>query len=398
MPANIPNIPKISNSPKKRFVVVIPTYDERGNIGRSIDALEEVFKKIPDQYDPHILVVDDSSPDGTADEVREKMREFKNVHLFVNKRKMGLGGAYLSGMKHAKEHFDPDIYFEFDADLSHDPKLVPAFLKKLEEGCDLVLGSRYIPGGAIPENWGLKRKFYSVIGNMIIMTVLADFRIRDWTTGYRALTREVYEKVFPLLGEERFFGYTFQIGSLHKTVRMGYKVGEVPLKFVDRTLGRSKLGAEYIKNTLIYIFRERFLELSRFFKFLAVGGTGLAIQTMLYWALGFGIAVVSPTAATIIGGQFAILSNYLLNNMWTFGDRKISKLTVHISKLVQFYLTSNIAVLFLQGGTVKIGEALVGSESIAIHGFFALGILLTLVFNFTVYNKVIWKTSGKREA
>lgn len=396
MPANTPKIPKISNPPKKRFVVVIPTYDERGNIGRSIDALEEVFKKIPDQYDSNILVVDDSSPDGTADEVREKMREFKNVHLFVNKRKMGLGGAYLSGMKYAKEHFDPDIYFEFDADLSHDPTLVPQFLKKLEEGYDLVLGSRYIPGGAIPENWGLKRKFYSVVGNMIIMTVLADFRIRDWTTGYRALTKEVYEKVFPHLGEERFFGYTFQIGSLHKTVRMGYKVGEVPLKFVDRTLGRSKLGAEYIKNTLIYIFRERFLELSRFFKFLAVGGTGLIIQTMLYWILGFGLQIVSPTVATIIGGQFAILSNYLLNNVWTFGDRKISRLTTHISKLLQFYLTSNIAVLLLQGGTVKMGETLVGKESVLIHGFFALGILLTLIFNFTVYNKIIWKSSGKR--
>lgn len=398
MPPNIPKSPNIPNPlhlPKKRFVMVIPTYDERGNIGRSIDALEEVFKKIPDTYDPHVLVVDDSSPDGTADEVREKMREFKNVHLFVNKRKMGLGGAYLSGMKYAKEHFDPDIYFEFDADLSHDPKLVPQFLKKLEEGCDLVLGSRYIQGGAIPENWGLKRKFYSVVGNMIIMMVLTDFRIRDWTTGYRALTKEVYEKVFPHLGEERFFGYTFQIGSLHKTVRMGYRVGEVPLKFVDRTLGRSKLGAEYIKNTLIYIFTERLHELSRFFKFLAVGGTGLAIQTLFYWALGFGFALASPAVATIVGGQFAILSNYLLNNVWTFGDRKISKFTTHFSKLLQFYLTSNVAVLFLQGGTVRLGEALVGTESVLIHGFFALGILLTLVFNFTVYNKVIWKKSSK---
>lgn len=395
MPAKIPKPPNPPNASKKRFVIVIPTYDERGNIGRAIDALEEVFTEIPGSYDPHILVVDDSSPDGTADEVREKMKEQKNVHLFINKKKMGLGGAYLSGMKYAKEHFDPDIYFEFDADLSHDPKLVPAFLKKIEGGCDLVLGSRYIQGGSIPENWGLKRKFYSVVGNMIIMTVLADFRIRDWTTGYRALTKDVYENVFPHLGEERFFGYTFQIGSLHKTVRMGYKVGEVPLKFVDRTLGRSKLGAEYIKNTLLYIFKARFLELSRFFKFIAVGGTGLVIQTMLYWVLGFGLAIVSPTVATIIGGQFAILSNYLLNNVWTFGDRKISKLSTHALKLLQFYLTSNVAVFILQGGTVKIGEAVVGRESVLIHGFFALGIFLTLIFNFTVYNKVIWKAQKR---
>ena len=239
-------------------------------------------------------------------------------------------------MKYAVEKLNPDIFFEFDADLSHDPKLVPQFLAKLEEGYDLVLGSRYIKGGAIPDNWGLKRKFYSVVGNMIIMFVLTDFSIRDWTTGYRAIRRYVYDKVHPLLGEERFFGYTFQIGFLHKAVRAGFKAGEVPLKFVDRTLGRSKLGAEYIKNTLIYIFKARFFELLRFFKFAVVGSLGLVIQTALYWILGFGIKIVSPTVATILGGQLAILSNFILNNVWTFGDRKITSIPVLLKKLVVF--------------------------------------------------------------
>ena len=372
-------------------VIVIPTYDEKGNIGRCIDALEEVFEKIPPSYDMHILVVDDSSPDGTAAEVKQKIKEFKNVHLLVNKKKMGLGGAYLSGMKFATEKLDPDIYFEFDADLSHDPKLVPAFLKKLEDGYDLVLGSRYIKGGSIPHNWGLKRKFYSVVGNMIIMTVLADFRVRDWTTGYRALRRKVYEAVYPLLGEERFFGYTFQIGFLHKAVRLGFKVGEVPLNFVDRTLGRSKLGAEYIKNTLIYIFKARFFELLRFFKFVAVGSLGLIIQTTLYWILGFALKVVSPTVATILGGQIAILSNFILNNIWTFGDRKITSVSALLKKLVIFYATSNIAVLIIQGGIMKIGEIAVGKENLFIHGFYILALALTLIFNFTVYNRYIWK-------
>lgn len=371
--------------------MVIPTYDEKGNIGRAIDELETVFKKVPDNYEMHILVVDDSSPDGTADEVRDKMKELKNVHLLINKKKMGLGGAYLSGMKYAVEKLNPDILFEFDADLSHDPKLVPQFLAKLEEGYDLVLGSRYIKGGAIPDNWGLKRKFYSVFGNMIIMFVLTDFSIRDWTTGYRAIRRYVYDKVHPLLGEERFFGYTFQIGFLHKAVRAGFKAGEVPLKFVDRTLGRSKLGAEYIKNTLIYIFKARFFELLRFFKFAVVGSLGLVIQTVLYWILGFGIKVVSPTVATILGGQLAILSNFILNNVWTFGDRKITSVSTLFKKLVAFYATSNIAVLIIQGGIMKIGEMVVGKENILIHWFYVAALVLTLVFNFTVYNKYIWK-------
>ena len=378
-------------SKKQIVVMVIPTYDEKGNIGRAIDELEIVFKKVPENYEMHILVVDDSSPDGTADEVRGKMKDLKNVHLLINKKKMGLGGAYLSGMKYAVEKLNPDIFFEFDADLSHDPKLVPQFLAKLEEGYDLVLGSRYIKGGAIPDNWGLKRKFYSVFGNMIIMFVLTDFSIRDWTTGYRAIRRYVYDKVYPLLGEERFFGYTFQIGFLHKAVRAGFKAGEVPLKFVDRTLGRSKLGAEYIKNTLIYIFKARFFELLRFFKFAVVGSFGLVIQTVLYWFLGFGLKFVSPAIATILGGQLAILSNFILNNVWTFGDRKITSAPVLLKKLIVFYTTSNIAVLFIQGGIMKVGEILVGKENILIHGFYVAALVLTLIFNFTVYNKYIWK-------
>jgi dolichol-phosphate mannosyltransferase len=378
-------------SKKQIVVMVIPTYDEKGNIGRAIDELQTVFMKVPDNYEMHILVVDDSSPDGTADEVRGKMKQLKNVHLLINKKKMGLGGAYLSGMKYAVEKLNPDILFEFDADLSHDPKLVPQFLAKLEEGYDLVLGSRYIKGGAIPDNWGLKRKFYSVVGNMIIMFVLTDFSIRDWTTGYRAIRRYVYDKVHPLLGEERFFGYTFQIGFLHKAVRAGFKAGEVPLKFVDRTLGRSKLGAEYIKNTLIYIFKARFFELLRFFKFAVVGSLGLVIQTVLYWVLGFGLKVASPAIATILGGQLAILSNFILNNVWTFGDRKITSTAKLFQKLIAFYATSNIAVLLIQGGIMKAGETLVGKESILIHGFYVAALVLTLIFNFTVYNKYIWK-------
>lgn len=376
---------------KQTVVIIIPTYDERGNIGRAIDQLEDVFKKVPANYEMHILVVDDSSPDGTADEVRTKMKQLENVHLLINKKKMGLGGAYLSGMKYAVETLNPDIFFEFDADLSHDPKLVPQFLEKLEEGYDLVLGSRYIKGGAIPGNWGLKRKFYSVVGNMIIMFVLTDFSIRDWTTGYRAIRRYVYEKVYPLLGEERFFGYTFQIGFLHKAVRAGFKAGEVPLKFVDRTLGRSKLGAEYIKNTLIYIFKARILEFVRFFKFLAVGSAGLVLQTGIYWLLGFGMKLLSPAGATIAGGQAAILSNFILNNVWTFGDRKIKDTKTAVVKLIQFYLTSNIAVLLIQGGTMGIGELMVGKTTPLIHGFYALSMILTLIFNFTVYNRYIWK-------
>lgn len=335
----------------------------------------------------HILVVDDSSPDGTADEVREVSKKYQNVHLLVNQKKMGLGGAYLSGMKYAVEKFNPDIFFEFDADLSHDPKLVPQFLAKLEQGYDLVLGSRYIKGGSIPHNWGLKRKFYSVVGNMIIMTVLTDFRVRDWTTGYRALRRKVYEAVYPLLGEERFFGYTFQIGFLHKAVRLGFKVGEVPLNFVDRTLGRSKLGAEYIKNTLVYIFKARFLELSKFIKFGTVGFVGYIINasTLALFTTFWNIEWISWLLST----EMAIISNFTLNNIWTFKSDKITGASKIASKFFQFNLTSAGALLI---------QTTVGTAGVAIFGTQYRQVLLPLIilflvlpYNWLMYNKIIWR-------
>ena len=371
----------------RRVVIVIPTYDEKGNIGRCIAALEQVFKAVPPAYEMHILVVDDSSPDGTADEVRQKIKEFKNVHLLVNKQKMGLGGAYLSGMKYAAAKFNPDIFFEFDADLSHDPKLVPQFLAKLEQGYDLVLGSRYIKGGSIPHNWGLKRKFYSVVGNMIIMTVLTDFRVRDWTTGYRALRRKVYESVYPLLGEERFFGYPFQIGFLHKAVRLGFKIGEVPLNFVDRTLGRSKLGAEYIKNTLIYIFKARISELSRFIKFGTVGFIGYIINatTLSLFTSLWNIEWISWLLST----ELAIISNFTLNNIWTFKSDKITGISKVVAKFLQFNITS-AGALFIQTVVGTIGVIIFGSQYRQL--LLPLIILfLVLPYNWLMYNKIIWK-------
>jgi len=380
-----------------KTVVIIPTYNEKGNIGRAIEALEKVFSKIPPKYQMHILVVDDSSPDGTAKEVKIKQKKYKNVHLLNNPKKMGLGGAYLAGMEYATKKLNAELLFEFDADLSHDPKIMPKFIEKIDQGYDFVLGSRYIKGGSIPNNWPLIRKFYSVVGNFTIMTVMTDFRVHDWTTGYRAIKRKVYETVVPKLTKERFSGYTFQIGFLHNVLKQDYKVAEVPLKFVDRTLGRSKLGKEYIKNTLIYIFSTRLKEFARFFKFLIVGGTGLVFQTAIYYSLsqlGFPTKI-SPSLATIIGGQVAIMSNFILNNLWTFKDRKIANIGAILLSLIKFYATSNIAVLIIQGGILKIGEILVSPDSIFIHGFYILAMVATLIWNYTIYNRFIWKTNKK---
>ncbi len=389
----------------KKAFVIIPTYNERENIQKVIPLLLDVFKKVPN-WNLGIVVVDDSSPDKTYEVVANLAKKHKNVHLVLNKQKAGLGGAYLKGMDEAFHKLDADVVFEFDADLSHDPTKIPDFLKKIDEGYEMVLGSRYIAGGGIPENWGAHRKFLSVFGNIFIMTVLTDFRIRDWTGGYRAITKPVYEAVYPELLSERFSGYTFQIGFLHKAVKKGFKITEVPFKFVDREIGQSKLGMEYIKNTLLYITKVRMKEIlnNRIFKFVMVGGIGALIQLttlQLWWMF------LPYIAAALLSIECAILSNFALNNMWTFADRKLKTNEIP-EKLAKFHLASlgsvGIQYVIAQAGFLLLDvKHVLFVTPIVPFGvkvgliLSAVGILVGMFWNFFAYNAFIWKKKSKNK-
>jgi len=391
----------------KTAVVILPTYNESKNIERVINKLQEVFAGIK-SWKMEILVVDDTSPDKTYEIVQKLQKTQRNLHLVINKQKAGLGGAYLRGMAEVFGPLKADVAFEFDADLSHDATKIPLFLDKIDAGYDMVLGSRYISGGGIPDDWGVYRKFLSVVGNLIIMTVLTDFRIRDWTGGYRAITKPVYESVKDELNSERFMGYTFQIGFLHKAVRKGYKVTEVPFKFVDRTEGVSKLGNEYIKNTLLYILKVRIEEIlnNRIFKFAFVGGIGTLVQLLSLTIIrqilpDFSLLfLTSFLLATLLSIECAIISNFVLNNLWTFSDRKLEASQVP-SKFIQFNLASAGSIL-IQLVINSLGELIFGLRhlfTLPIIGmkidtgliFAVIGIFIGLFWNFFAYNKFIWK-------
>ncbi len=391
----------------KTAIIILPTYNESKNIERVINKLEDVFAKI-NNWKMEILVVDDTSPDKTYEIVQKLQKTNRNLHLVINKQKAGLGGAYLRGMAEVFGPLKADVAFEFDADLSHDATKIPLFLAKIDEGYDMVLGSRYISGGGIPDDWGLYRKFLSVFGNLIIMTVLTDFRIRDWTGGYRAITKPVYESVKNELNSERFMGYTFQIGFLHKAVRRGYKVTEVPFKFVDRTEGESKLGNEYIKNTLIYILKVRMEEIlnNRIFKFAFVGGIGTLVQLLSLMVIrqimpDFSLLfLTSFLLSTLLSIECAIISNFVLNNLWTFADRKLETAQIP-SKFVQFNLAS-LGSILIQLVINSLGELIFGlrylftlpiiNMKIDTGLMFAVtGIFIGLFWNFFAYNKFIWK-------
>lgn len=372
-----------------KVVIIIPTYNEKGNIERLIPILEEEVLPRIKNHDVDILVADDNSPDGTAQEVEKLMKKWRNLH--INKgHKKGLGAAYVRAMNYAIEKLDAEIMFEMDADFFHDPNKIPEFLKRIDEGNSFVIGTRYSGGGSIPSNWKLHRKILSVGANLIVRTITSRFGVHDWTGGYRALKKEVFLKEKEKI--EKYTGYTFQVAFLYKSILDGYKVAEVPFKATDRTAGRSKIAPlEYIVNLLVYVITERVREIlfGKFGKFLVVGGLGFTINAITLRIL---VEYFSwdPASANLIGAALAIFSNFNFNNLWTFRHRKvITSFSLYFWKLVHFYATSSFGVIFIQTGTIFVLSRLLGEEHYFIY--FLIGTFFLLIWNFTVYNRFIWK-------
>ena len=370
-----------------KVVVIIPTYNERENIIVLLTELEAVFKRTK-KHAITYLVVDDTSPDGTGEAVVIYTKTHPHVHLLTGKKE-GLGKALLRGMTYAFDKLRADIVLQMDADLSHDPNIAPRLLEAIDNGATFAVGSRYIPGGAIPENWGLLRKIYSKVGNFIVRFGLGHTNVRDWTGGYRAYMKKFYEEIHADVIQ--YNGYVFQIAFLHKALHHGAKVTEVPFHFTDRLHGHSKIApAEYIFNIYKYIAISRFEEIvaGSFFKFLVVGGIGFALNAILL-VIFHNWFRWSPIAANLFGAAVAIFSNYNLNNLWTFRKSKIDGIGAYLAKLIQFYVTSLFGVIVIQTGTIALGVRLLGEHLYFIY--FLLGTALLLIWNYFMYSRVIWK-------
>jgi dolichol-phosphate mannosyltransferase len=222
-----------------RTLIIIPTYQEATNID---NVLTQVRQAAPEA---DVLVVDDNSPDGTADLVKKADEKFGRIDLLQRNGKSGLGSAYRAGFRLAFER-GYDIAIEMDADLSHDPKDLPRLIHEAEAGADLVIGSRYVPGGAIP-GWPAHRALLSRYGNRYATFVLG-LNIKDATSGYRAYRTSVLRQVN--LGSVRADGYGFQIEMAYRMARVGDVIREIPITFVDRTEGESKMSSRIIVEAL----------------------------------------------------------------------------------------------------------------------------------------------------
>lgn len=367
-----------------KAVIILPTYNERENITVMLTAVLTASKKIKG-YVFEVLVVDDNSPDGTKSEVEKFQKIYPQVYILSGKKE-GLGKALLRGMTHAIHAMDADVLVQIDADLSHDPAALPKFFEKLEHGADFVVGSRYIPGGSIPSNWGIHRKIYSIIGNSFVRYGLGFPAIHDWTGGYRVFRKKYFE-----LAQQKMFkysGYVFQIAFLYNSVCNGAMVEEVPIQFVDRRFGKSKIAPlEYIINIYSYVFSERLKRIYslQFIRFGIVGTIGFIINTIVLELLVR--QSIYPVISSVAGAECAIISNFILNNMWTFGDRRVSGFGI-IPKFFQFNMTS-LGALLIQAGFVWLGTSRFGHQ--AYFESYIIGVIVGLAWNYTMYSKVIWK-------
>ncbi len=230
-------------------LVIIPTYNEKENIERMV---RKVFS-LPFAFD--LLIVDDGSPDGTAQIVKNLQIEFgSKLHLLERKGKLGLGTAYIVGFKYAIEH-KFDYIFEMDCDFSHNPDdLVNLFNACAKDGADLSIGSRYVKGGKVV-NWPIDRILMSYFASLYVRLILW-INIHDTTAGFKCYKRKVLETIN--LDGIKFIGYAFQIEMKYKVKKAGFKIKEVPITFTDRTAGESKMSKGIFKEAILGVIQMRF--------------------------------------------------------------------------------------------------------------------------------------------
>jgi len=230
-------------------IVIIPTYNELENIEkiiRSVFSLEEIVD---------ILIVDDGSPDGTGNVVKELQTEFANrLFLLERKGKQGLGTAYIAGFKWGLQH-QYDYIFEMDADFSHNPADLVRLYKACHiDGADMSVGSRYIRGGRV-ENWPLNRVLISY-GASVYVRLITWMHVKDCTAGFVCYKREILEKIS--LDNIRFIGYAFQIEMKYRTWKAGFTIKEIPITFIDRKEGHSKMSKGIIKEAILGVWKMKF--------------------------------------------------------------------------------------------------------------------------------------------
>lgn len=369
-------------------MIVMPAWNEVENIKSMIEELtQNQFPKI--DADMQLLIVDNHSTDGTAETGEEASKKYSNVHI-VQQKNSGLGWAYVTGMQYAIEKLNADAILEMDADFQHPPRFVRPMVDAYLNGAEYVIGSRYIEGGSVPSEWAVSRKAISFFGNLFIRTVLLNFKIHDLTTGFRlSKVRGVLDKI-DLEKLHDLDKFAYKVDLLYQSLKNSKKTVEVPLEFASRTKDKSKFNWKEMVATFKLAIVLGIKDKQRFIKFGVVGFTGFLVNYLgLELLKRFGLTTY---LATLFATEMSIISNFILNNIWTFKDKTITSVKDVITQFAKFNLSSLFAVI-VQPLIVNGASSLFGDTSlIRLAGLVFAIVVVVVPYNYVVYNLVIWKT------
>ena len=370
----------------------MPAWNEAENIREMIKVLiNDEFPKI--EANMELLVVDNHSTDGTKEIVEEASKKYtsstghKNIYL-IEQDKPGLGWAYVRGFQYAVSKLNANAVMEMDADFQHPPRFVKPMVDAYLKGADYCIGSRYIKGGSVPKEWAESRKAVSFFGNLFIRLVLLNFKIHDLTTGFR-LTR--VKGVLDKIDLEKLHDldrFSYKVDLLYQSLKNSKKTVEVPLEFASRTKEKSKFNWKEMISTFKLAIILGIKDKQRFIKFGTVGFIGYLVNAIFLRIL---TVLGSPSIiAWSVPVELSIVSNFILNNIWTFKEKKIEGTKAVISKFLQFNGTS-LGALVIQTVAGIIGDVLFGVGYRQILLPFII-VFLVLPYNYFMYNAIIWKT------
>jgi len=368
----------------KKAVVLLPTLNEVENIPLIIPA---IFSEAPrlNSVELFICVIDDYSKDGTPEKVKDLQKEYKNLKLIMNPDK-GLGEAYKKGIQYALSDLGSDYIFEMDADLQHDPKLIPLFVDLMSYDFDLVIGSRFAPGGSTPD-FSAYRIFLSRFGNWLIRFLGGIPRIKDCTSGYRCIRASFLSSSMPSFLSTR--GYSFQSSLLCELVKKGARVVEVPIIFKDRENGVSKLSFKDQWEFLLNIPKIRFYNSKDFIKFGIVGLSGVFVNLIVLFFM-HDFFKFHEKISMITAIEISILSNFFLNNFWTF-KKRVLKSSSFFRKFLSFHMVAALA------GALNYVVAYFLLKKLGMNIYLAqmVGIATATLVNYVLNSNFTWKNSQK---
>ena len=362
-----------------KICFVLPTYNEEENIENII---QQILKEEKNQskHTFSILVVDDNSTDETQAIVQRYISLNSKIHLVTGQKK-GLGDAYKRGFNYALNDLQADLIFQMDSDGQHDTSLIPHFVSSIEEGRDVVIGSRFVEGGTTPD-FSFSRLIMSKVGNLLVRYVGGITQVKDCTSGYRAIRASYLKELdFSYLSTR---GYSFQSSLICDLAWRGANISEIPIEFSSRQGGDSKLALRDQIEFLLNIPRLGFRNLEDFMKYSLVGVSGVFVNLGLYLFLTR-YYEISEVVAPLIAIESALISNFILNNFWTFGKR-ITQSRIRV-KFVKFHLVSGFSALINYSAFLTL-FLVFGLYDILAN---LIGIGLAAIVNYLINSNWTWK-------